>query len=315
MRLGNIGNTSSATDVFVKTVVDRNNLHIEKAKESSNGQISFRDDIHEYRSVHSKNVYTSVTTFIGQFQKPFKAEYWSYYKALESVVIATYGQQTWYAIKRKLKEFRALDREDDGVIYMKDVIKQFNIPQVHIKVEHLRQQWDKKRDDACAKGTAFHNKKEEESYSNGYDSINNMIVPTSLKYSFDLSKLEDGFHAELLVYNDYFQIAGKIDKCIIKTEGNKRYVYIDDYKTNEKITKRNEFQSLKPPISHLDDCKWNIYRLQLSMYGVLLELAGYKVKHLQLTHCTDFGEFPEPFTILRDEIHTILKYRANQLYN
>lgn len=315
MRIGNIGNISSATDAFVKSVVDRNNLHLEKARGGSNGQISFRDDIHEYRNVNSKSVYISVTTFIGQFQKQFNAEYWSHYKTLESIITTSYGMQVWYAIKRKLKGFKASDKEDDGVDYMKSVIKQFDIPQAYSKVEHLKQQWNKKRDDACAKGTAFHNKKEEESYSNGYDSINSMTVPTALKYSFDLSKLEDGFHAELLVYNDYFQIAGKIDKCIIKTEDSKRYVYIDDYKTNEKITKRNEFQSLKHPINHLDDCKWNVYRLQLSMYGVLLELAGYEVKHLQLTHCTDFGEFPEPFTILRDEVHTILEYRANQLYN
>ena len=103
--------------------------------------------------------------------------------------------------------------------------------------------------------------------------------------------------------------------CGSLSEGNKRYVYIDDYKTNEKIPKKNEFQTFKRPLQHLDDCKWNFYKLQLTMYGVLLELAGYEVVHTQLTHVTPFGEFPEHFDMMRKEVYTILDERANKLYS
>lgn len=301
---------------FVNVVHSNNKSeHYKKAEKANNGQISFREDIHEYRSVQSKEVYISVTTIIGQYQKQYHTEYWTLYKALEVIVSQGFGKQYWYAVKNKLKSYRDNDNEDEAVLYMHDFIKKNNLPDAYTKAAHFKQIWKENSERASKKGTDYHNKKENESYTNGHDTINSMRVPTALAYSFDLSKLQDGFHAELLLYNDYYKVSGKADKVIIKTEGNKRYVYIDDYKTNEKIPKRNEFQTFKKPLEHLDDCKWNVYKLQLTMYGVLLELAGYEVVHTQLTHVTDFGEFPEPFDMMRKEVYTILDERANKLYS
>lgn len=314
MKLSNI--LGSGAKEFVNAVHSNNKSeHYKKAEKANNGQISFREDIHEYRSVQSKEVYISVTTIIGQYQKPYHTDYWVLYCALERILTPLYGIQYWYAVKSKLKSFRDSDEEDAGVIYMKEYIDRNKLNQVYTKAEQLRKQWKENSERASKKGTDYHNKKENESYTNGHDTINSMRVPTALAYSFDLSKLQDGFHAELLLYNDYYKVSGKADKVIIKTEGNKRYVYIDDYKTNEKIPKKNEFQTFKRPLQHLDDCKWNFYKLQLTMYGVLLELAGYEVVHTQLTHVTPFGEFPEHFDMMRKEVYTILDERANKLYS
>lgn len=314
MKLNSI--LGSGATAFVNAVCSNNKSeHYEKAMKANNGQISFREDIHEYRNVQSKEVYISVTTIIGQYQKKYHTEYWSLYKALEIIVSQSYGKQYWYAVKNKLKSYRDNDNEDEAVIYMHSFIEKNKLNHAYAKAEHFKKQWKDKSDKASEKGTDYHNKKEAESYSNGYDTINSMRVPTALTYSFDLSKLEDGFHAELLLYNDYYKISGKADKVIIKTIDGKRLVYIDDYKTNEKITKKNEFQTFKRPLEHLDDCKWNLYKLQLTMYGVLLELAGYEVVHTQLTHVTPFGEFPEPFDMMRNEVYTILDERAKKLYS
>ena len=314
MKLNSI--LGSGATAFVNAVCSNNKSeHYEKAMKANNGQISFREDIHEYRNVQSKEVYISVTTIIGQYQKKYHTEYWTLYKALEIIVSQSYGKQYWYAVKNKLKSYRDNDNEDEAVVYMHSFIEKNKLSDAYIKAEHFKKQWKDKSDKASEKGTDYHNKKEAESYSNGYDTINSMRVPTALTYSFDLSKLQDGFHAELLLYNDYYKVSGKADKVIIKTIDGKRLVYIDDYKTNEKITKKNEFQTFKRPLEHLDDCKWNLYKLQLTMYGVLLELAGYEVVHTQLTHVTPFGEFPEPFDMMRNEVYTILDERAKKLYS
>ena len=82
MKLNSI--LGSGATAFVNAVRSNNKSeHYEKAMKANNGQISFREDIHEYRNVQSKEVYISVTTIIGQFQKKFHNEYWSLYKALE----------------------------------------------------------------------------------------------------------------------------------------------------------------------------------------------------------------------------------------
>lgn len=314
MKLNSI--LGSGATAFVNAVRSNNKSeHYEKAMKANNGQISFNETLHEYRNVNSNEVYISVTTFISQFQKKFHNEYWSLYKALEIIVSQRYGKQYWYAVKNKLKSFRVNDNEDEAVIYMHSFIEKNKLSDAYIKAEHFKKQWKDKSNKALEKGTNYHNAKEAEAYDNGYDTINSLRVPTALTYSFDLSKLEDGFHAELLLYNDYYKISGKADKVIIKTIDGKRLVYIDDYKTNEKITKKNEFQTFKRPLEHLDDCKWNLYKLQLTMYGVLLELAGYEVVHTQLTHVTPFGEFPEPFDMMRNEVYTILDERAKKLYS
>ncbi len=314
MKLNSILGDGAKT--FVNVVHFNNKSeHYKKAEKANNGQISFREDIHEYRNVNSKEVYISVTTIISEYQKKYHTEYWTLYKALEIIVSQGYGKQYWYAVKNKLKSYRDNDNEDEAVVYMHSFIEKNKLNHAYAKAEHFKQQWKDKADKASEKGTNYHNAKEAEAYSSGYDTINSMRVPTALSYSFDLSKLEDGFHAELLLYNDYYKVSGKADKVIIKTVAGKRYVYIDDYKTNEKIPKRNEFQTFKKPLEHLDDCKWNVYKLQLTMYGVLLELAGYEVVHTQLTHVTPFGEFPEPFDMMRKEVYTILDERANKLYS
>ncbi len=301
---------------FVNVVHSNNKSeHYIKAEKANNGQISFNDELHEYRNVKSNEVYISVTTFIGQYQKKFHNEYWSLYKALEVIVSDSYGKQYWYAVKNKLKSFRVNDNEDEAVVYMHSFIEKNKLSHAYAKAEHFKQQWKEKSNKALEKGTNYHNAKEAESYETGYDTINSLRVPTALTYSFDLSKLEDGFHAELLLYNDYYKVSGKADKIIIQTINGKRLVYIDDYKTNENIKKKNEFQTFKSPLEHLDDCDWNKYKLQLTMYGVLLELAGYEVVHTQLTHVTPFGEFPEPFDMMRKEVYTILDERANKLYS
>ena len=73
MKLSNI--LGSGAKELVKAVHSNNKSeHYKKAEKANNGQISFNDELHEYRNVKSNEVYISVTTFIGQYQKKFHNE-------------------------------------------------------------------------------------------------------------------------------------------------------------------------------------------------------------------------------------------------
>lgn len=81
--------------------------------------------------------------------------------------------------------------------------------------------------------------------------------------------LEDHSHYipvanELVVGNNL--IAGQIDYLTT----NK----IVDFKTDKKIEYSNKYQTLKYPLNHLDDCEFNKYSLQVSIYRYLLEEQG-----------------------------------------
>jgi len=88
-------------------------------------------------------------------------------------------------------------------------------------------------------------------------------------------------------------ISGQADKVFIKTdeETGERYVYIDDYKTNKKIKKSNYFQKMLPPLSHLDDCHYNHYRMQISTYAWMLEQFGFIIKGTAFTHFNNMYDF------------------------
>lgn len=290
-----------------------------KAIPANTGQISFREDIHEYKNVGTKESYISVTTLIHDYQHKFNEPYWTLYKAVESIVKDTHGINIWYSLKNSCK--RIIDKHLDtyegqttAYEYLKQWIHDNKLPQVFTKQEHLKKQWKKTSEEACEKGSNYHLKKENESYFNGYDKVGDKVANTIYEYSFDLFQLKDGFHTEVLVYSDYYKIAGKVDKLLIETVNGERIIHIDDYKTNKALKKQNPFQSFKHPLNHLDDCNWNTYRLQLSLYAKLLELCGYKVGHLQLTHVTDMGDYPEPFAYLDNEIQLILDDRERKLY-
>ena len=79
----------------------------------------------------------------------------------------------------------------------------------------------------------------------------------------------------------YHGIAGMSDRILVVT---KSIADVEDYKTN--IKKGIEFNSkynqyMKYPVEHLQDCNFNQYSLQLSVYGLLYEnLTQSKIRSL-----------------------------------
>lgn len=154
--------------------------------------------------------------------------------------------------------------------------------------------WDNGRDSACDTGHEFHDFKEQQLLGRGIDvmrgavrMVRNQNMYRSMKTLYDLP---DGLYAELMLWDDGYQLAGTADKTLIETVGNYRYVDLDDYKTNKKIdtssyiSRSGQRKMMLPPINHMMDCNFVHYELQLSLYMFVLERQGFTPRSMRFTH-------------------------------
>lgn len=128
-----------------------------------------------------------------------------------------------------------------------------------------------------------------------------------------LSGNRQSFVEECLYSKKYF-IAGTSDFLGMRMAGQSPVIDISDYKTN--ASKGIEYSSqygnwLKGPVSHMEDCSYNKYALQLSLYAWMLEEHGFRPGRLRLIFVppTDPEKhFAIPIPYMRAEVQEILSY-------
>jgi len=209
-------------------------------------KVTFNEEAHSYTSDLSGKKYISTTTIIGKFKQKFDA-------------IAV------------------------SVAYAK---KNGNTP------EYWRDQWAKISKEACDKGTKFHKMKEDAMLTNGSVLKDKRVIPVHIsdvlkQANYNYQDIPDGVYPELLLWNHYFELAGISD--IVTIEGN--YFDIDDFKTNKKIDKnsfkhpRTGYKKMLFPLQHIQDCNFQHYQLQLSVYAFMLEqLSGKTCRSICFHH-------------------------------
>lgn len=145
--------------------------------------------------------------------------------------------------------------------------------------EEILAEWKKAGDDACVLGTKIHETCEDillgnplrNSPSNEHEERLFNVAKTAA------SKILDDFEilgVEKLIFNELLGIAGTIDLLAKSKKSGK--VYIFDWKTNKRILKESDFgKKGLGPLTHLDDCNYNHYALQLSIYQYILLKTGY----------------------------------------
>jgi hypothetical protein len=142
----------------------------------------------------------------------------------------------------------------------------------------IKEAWKAEANRATTLGTWYHNQRETDIC--GIDNMqrHGCTVPVfkpvevdGVKYSPN-QKLKDGIYPEHMVYLKSAGICGQSD--LVEVVDGK--VHITDYKTNKEI-KLEGFtnwegvsQKMASPINHLDDCNFNHYALQLSMYMFII---------------------------------------------
>lgn len=198
--------------------------------------VIFTPEDHSYQSVDpAENIsWLSVTTLVSHFKQPFNAK-----------------EQAKKSAKNKNSKWFGMTPSD---------------------IEAL---WSRESERATTLGTFYHNQREEDLTQ--CTTINRWGVEIPVikpqvredgKKEAPVQRLEDGVYPEHFVYSRMTGICGQSDLV----EVIKGVVYITDYKTNKEI-KMESFknwqgtkQKMLSPLSHLDDCNFNHYALQLSIY-------------------------------------------------
>lgn len=154
--------------------------------------------------------------------------------------------------------------------------------------EALLEQWADKRDRAAARGTAYHKMKELELLSLPEGNIRGYDTHEGIKVD-DTMLLEDNTtYVEKMIWSKKYGVCGTADLV----EVVKGRINIKDYKTNEKLDyeawshPRYGPKRLLSPISHLDDCNFNIYQLQINcyMYMLLQQNRAFKMGEMDILH-------------------------------
>jgi len=175
--------------------------------------------------------------------------------------------------------------------------------------ESVIEEWDASGKSAAALGTQLHLciektyrgedvgnideiAKEFGQFKKFHENTHNIITP----YAF-----------EWRVYDEDIGIAGSIDAVF--TKNNKFYIY--DWKRVKEMKTDNQYETAFPPISHLDNCNFYQYALQLNMYKYILE-SKYDtfVEELILVimhpNMRKYSLLKLP--LLKEEIQTMLNY-------
>jgi len=217
--------------------------------------VIFQSQNHKYQSLdpNERIDWVSVTSFVGQFKQKFDP-------VAQSVRSSKNKRSKWYGIDP-------------------------------VEIQRI---WSDEGDRAVNAGSWYHDERESDITSIDTIQRSGVAVPIikpiwegDTKYAPN-QRLTEGIYPEHFVYLKSAGVCGQSDRV----EVVKGVVDVIDYKTNKEI-KKNSFvnwegksQKMTGPLSHLDDCNFNHYALQLStyMYIILKHNPQYKVGKQMLHH-------------------------------
>jgi len=145
----------------------------------------------------------------------------------------------------------------------------------------VRKMWKEKAVKASHLGTQIHEYAQSlfEKVQYKFDDINianerlvGLKIAAEKAYEILADKYEF-IEAEKIVFSIKINVAGTIDLLMYDKKDNS--ILILDWKTNEAIKRDNFWRNASSPICHLEDCSFNKYQLQLSLYLHILELEDY----------------------------------------
>ena len=140
--------------------------------------------------------------------------------------------------------------------------------------EEILAEWKRINDEANEYGTEIHEIMER------YLLANKIYFPKD-DYERDLiTKFQEidpmtvgTIYPETILFSEKHKLAGTAD--IIEDCGD--YFNVWDWKTNKKFNFMSEYGHwLNAPVSHLSDCQYNVYALQLSIYAYMFQMETKK---------------------------------------
>ena len=153
--------------------------------------------------------------------------------------------------------------------------------------EQIRAIWKAENERATTLGSWYHDQRERDVLScntitrkNKELRIINPLMEGNVKLA-PAQQLSEGIYPEHLIYLKSVGICGQADRVEIVDD----YIDLYDYKTNKEIKtegyknkKTGKSKKMLGPLSHLDDCNFNDYALQLSIYMYMMNKHNYNLQ-------------------------------------
>ena len=289
-----------------------NNIKVDK----ENSVCFFNDENHVYYNKETMQTYISCTTLVHSYSQPFDEDFWSSYKALEALL----EPDLFTIVKPKLLSTKRFNKALVAKL-------ELNEDDFDKKKNEILNEYALKRKTACDKGTLAHAKKEMSFYNNtdfdfskyGYKELCGKFVCEENHSELDL---QNGVYPEFLIQweseDKTLRIAGISDLVILKDNE----LYIIDWKTSKTIDKKSYYNKqtkqsvkMKYPLNALDDCNFNVYQLQLSLYAWMIKQTkpDIVVKGLTIVQLLDDGgEVSYPSEYLEHEVERMIAHYMKQ---
>ena len=145
--------------------------------------------------------------------------------------------------------------------------------------EKIKQSWAELAKVASEAGTKLHN--DIENFYNNIETDNSSMEWTYFKNFFQDHSDFVPYRTEWTLWDQESKICGSVDMIFMNKDGT---LTIYDWKRSKEIKRNNRFQKgLNKIVSHLDDCNYEHYSLQLNIYRYLVEKSyGFKVSELAI---------------------------------
>lgn len=145
-----------------------------------------------------------------------------------------------------------------------------------VSKEVILAEWDQKRDASISKGIRVH--EHIESVLTGQATTEDAFLALNDKLpemdAFDvlwqtLAGQVEVEQIEWVIGDGNLGIGGTVDTMLFGRNTNLHHVW--DWKTNKSFKTENRFQTLLAPFDDLDDCEFNVYSLQASLYRLIID--------------------------------------------
>ena len=152
--------------------------------------------------------------------------------------------------------------------------------------DDVLKEWETITKSAQSRGTNIHsimeNYLKNKYIEEGYDEIINSFD----KKCKTIITQKSNILCESTVYSHDYRIAGTADVIV----DNGEYFHILDFKTNKKFNFESKYKDyFYEPIDYLQQCEFNTYNIQLSIYAYLYEqLTGKKCSGLRIFYLREF---------------------------
>lgn len=217
--------------------------------------VIFKPENHSYESLDPNETtkWTSVTKFVGMFKQPFDP-------VAQSIKSSKNKKSKWYGLAP----------------------------------EDIQKHWAAEGERAVTAGSYYHDERESDLTSIDTIQRKGVNIPiikpifnNGMKHA-PVQRLSEGIYPEHFIYLKSAGLCGQSDRVEV-VQGT---IDIVDYKTNKEIKLKSFVnwegisQKMTGPCSHLDDCNFNHYALQLScyLYMMLKHNPIYKPGKLMLHH-------------------------------